>query len=54
MMRKEEPYVIPELKLVGNADDVVLGSMFSGFDYLGEYMPPGKEFDVDDLETNSR
>jgi hypothetical protein len=54
MMSNEKPYVIPELKLVGNADDVVLASMSIGFDYLGEHLPPGKEFEMDDLQTNSR
>jgi len=54
MMRKEELYVIPELKLVGNTNDVVLASMGVGFDYLGEHLPGGKEFEMDDLETSSR
>jgi hypothetical protein len=53
-MQKEEQYVIPELKLVGDTSDVVLGSMGVGFDYIGEHLPGGKEFEMDDLPTNSR
>lgn len=53
-MQKEEPYVMPELKLVGDTSEVVLGSMGVGFDYLGQSLPGGKEFEVDDLAIHSR
>ena len=53
-MQTKEPYVIPELKLVGDTNEVVLGSLGVGFDYLGQYLPPGKEFEMDYLPANSR
>jgi hypothetical protein len=53
-MQTKEPYMIPELKLVGGTNEVVLGSMGVGMDYLGEHMPGGKEFETDDLPANSR
>jgi hypothetical protein len=52
-MQKEEPYVIPELKLVGDTNEVVLGSLGVGFDFLGQHMPAGKEFETDDLSDIS-
>ena len=53
-MQKEEAYVIPQLKLVGDTDDVVLGSLTIGFDYLGQRMPGKSEFEMDELPINSR
>ena len=51
-MQNKEPYVIPELKLVGAANEVVLGSTGIGFDYLGDRMPPpGVEFEMDDAQN---
>ena len=53
-MQTREPYMIPELKLVGATNEVVLGSTGVGFDYIGEYLPHGKEFETDPLPANSR
>jgi hypothetical protein len=47
-MQKQELYVIPELKLVGDTSEVVLGSMGIGFDVMGEHLSGGREFDTDD------
>jgi hypothetical protein len=53
-MQKKEPYVIPELRLVGHSNEVVLGSTGIGFDFVGERMPAGMEFETDDgPNTNS-
>ncbi len=48
----QERYVAPDLKLVGRADEVVLGSMRVGFDFDSEMMPPGMEFEKDDTITS--
>jgi hypothetical protein len=53
-MQTKEPYMIPELKLVGDTSEVVLGSMRVGMDYIGEYVPGGMEFETDQLLVNSR
>jgi hypothetical protein len=53
-MQKEEPYVIPELKLVGDTNEVVLGSMGIGFDFVGEHLSGGREFEMDELPISSR
>jgi hypothetical protein len=44
----QENYVAPELKLVGGTNEVVLGSMRVGFDFYGEMLPIGKEFEPDE------
>jgi hypothetical protein len=43
----QKPYVAPELKLVGETNEVVLGSMQVGHDLSGEMLPHGKEFEPD-------
>jgi hypothetical protein len=53
-MQNEEPYVIPELKLVGDTNEVVLGSMGIGFDLVGEHLSGGLEFETDELPISSR
>ncbi len=46
-----KPYIEPELKLVGDTDDVVLGSLNQGTDLHSQRMPPCMEFDDDELES---
>ena len=47
----QEQYIVPELKLVGGANEVVLGSMRIGFDLLGQMLPHAMEFETDDSPT---
>jgi hypothetical protein len=44
----QEQYIEPGLKLVGGADEVVLGSSGIGFDFIGERLPHSMEFETDD------
>jgi len=44
-MRKE--YTAPELKTVGQADQVVLGSFVTGVDILNEFLVGDSEFQPD-------
>ena len=44
----QKQYVAPELKLVGDADQVVLGSNRIGFDFDSQMMPCAIEFETDD------
>jgi len=44
----QKQYVAPELKLVGETDEVVLGSMRVGFDFDSERSPGRMEFETDD------
>jgi hypothetical protein len=44
----QKQYVAPELKLVGEADQVVLGSNRIGFDFDSQMMPCVMEFEIDD------
>ena len=54
-MQNEKPYVMPELKLVGDTNDVVLGSTGIGFDRMGEHLGGGREFDTDqDLPASAQ
>lgn len=46
-----KPYIKPELKLAGDTDDVVLGSTAVGNDLYSQRMPPGMEFEDDELES---
>ena len=43
----QEPYVAPELKLVGEASDVVLGFGAVGADLGGEALSQDMEFQAD-------
>jgi hypothetical protein len=45
--KMQEQYVAPELKLVGNAADVVLGSTGAGGDYMAEAIIEDMEFEAD-------
>jgi hypothetical protein len=47
-MQNEQPYMMPELKLVGDTSEVVLGSTGIGFDVMGQRLPGGKEFETDE------
>jgi len=44
----QEQYVVPELKLVGEASEVVLGGFGGGGDIGGEFQPPSSQFDTDE------
>ena len=44
----QEPYIAPELKLAGEADEVVLGSGRVGSDFFGEYAELSPEFQADE------
>ena len=44
----QENYAAPELKLVGETNEVVLGSTRVGLDFYGEQLPGGKEFETDE------
>jgi len=46
-MDTAKPYVAPELELVGEASDVVLGAMWLGSDPGGESLVPDTEFQTD-------
>jgi hypothetical protein len=43
----QEQYTAPQLKLVGNAHEVILGSMFVGVDFLSEILVSDMEFAED-------
>jgi hypothetical protein len=43
-----EPYIAPELKFIGETNEVVLGSLNAGNDFYSQRMPPCMEFDEDD------
>lgn len=45
MQNEQEQYVAPELKLVGETNDVVLGGLGAGGDIWGMYWIPGMEFE---------
>jgi hypothetical protein len=45
----EEQYVVPELKLVGETSEVVLGGVGGGGDVGGEWQPPLAQFETDEL-----
>jgi len=45
MQDQQEQYVAPELKLVGETDDVVLGGVGSGGDIWGMYLYVDMEFE---------
>jgi hypothetical protein len=47
----QEQYIAPELKMVGMAAEVVLGSTGIGFDFFGEMMPHRMEFETEDSPT---
>jgi hypothetical protein len=42
-----EPFIVPELTLVGSTDEVVLGSQGVGNDIAGEILIPELEFEAD-------
>jgi hypothetical protein len=44
----QEKYVAPELTLVGETDQVVLGSTGIGTDFRSQLIPPDMEFETDD------
>jgi hypothetical protein len=44
----QKQYVAPELKLAGEADQIVLGSMRVGFDFDSQRLPCAFEFETDD------
>ena len=44
----QEKYFVPELKLVGGTNEVVLGSMRVGFDFDSEAMSHRMEFETED------
>jgi hypothetical protein len=46
-MNAKDQYVVPELKLVGNAEDVVFGLGGFGGDFAGELLVPDMEFAAD-------
>ena len=46
-MRTKEQYVAPELKLVGETDEVVFGIDGVGGDYAGEIYIPEMDFETD-------
>lgn len=43
----QEPYVAPELKLAGEAGQVILGLGRTGSDFFGEYLDQGGGFQSD-------
>jgi hypothetical protein len=43
----QEEYIVPELKLVGNASEVVLGGIGVGGDIAGMWVPGVMEFQED-------
>ena len=43
----QEEYIVPELKLVGNASEVVLGGIGVGADIAGMYVFGVMEFEKD-------
>ena len=43
----QEEYIVPELNLVGNASEVVLGGIGVGGDILGMWVDGGMEFQED-------
>ena len=49
----QEQYMAPELKLVGGASEVVLGSTRIGFDFMGQMNPGVMEFETDDSPTTT-
>jgi hypothetical protein len=44
----QQQYIEPELRLVGGASEVVLGSTGIGTDFFGEQMPHSMEFEAED------
>ena len=50
----EKEYVAPELKLAGEATEVVLGLYGGGFDLFGQDMGGDIEFQTDDDLTPGR
>jgi hypothetical protein len=46
-----EQYLVPELTLVGETNDVVFGSLRVGTDSSGQKMPSEMEFEADDKPT---
>ncbi|HYL73910.1 MAG TPA: hypothetical protein VEU96_06870 [Bryobacteraceae bacterium] len=46
-MRTTEQYVAPELKLVGETDNLVFGLTQVGDDYAGEIYIPEMDFETD-------
>ena len=40
----QEQYTAPQLKLVGNANEVILGSINVGDDFLSQILLPDMEF----------
>jgi len=46
-MNTLEQYAAPELKLVGEADEVVLGGLGIGYDIWGQYGYAEMEFEAD-------
>jgi hypothetical protein len=46
-----DQYTAPDLKLVGDAHDVVLGSLGVGNDIWGEILVPGMEFADDQIAS---
>jgi hypothetical protein len=43
----QEQYTAPQLKLVGNAHEVILGSLFVGDDFLSQILVTDMEFAED-------
>jgi hypothetical protein len=43
----QEQYTAPQLKLVGNANEVILGSLAGGDDFLSQILLPEMEFAED-------
>lgn len=48
-----DQYTAPDLKLVGDAHDVVLGSLGFGNDIFGEFLVYGMEFADDQTDSIS-
>jgi len=46
-MNTKDQYAAPELKLVGQATDVVMGMTDAGSDYAGEIYIPSMDFQAD-------
>ena len=50
----EKQYVAPELKVAGDASEVVLGMFTPGFDLFGSDIGGAMEFQADDELTSPR
>lgn len=50
MQRNGEPYVVPELTLIGDAAEVVRGMGGLGIDFRGEILISHFEFEPDQLD----